>query len=143
MNSTPAASSVRRTAKSLAIVIDVSPSASSARLIVATPKAASRASSAALQRIRARAARIWALCNGFGFMLTKLASYDIIVSSDPNRGFYGKTVGSAYGISHFQNGETDEIKLVENPCGPPSVRRRLGRPDHYGQRRRGPDPTLA
>ncbi len=65
MNSTPAASKARRTAKSFAMVIDVSPSASSARLIVASPKAASRASSAALHRRRARAARIWALFKGF------------------------------------------------------------------------------
>jgi hypothetical protein len=50
MNSTPAASRARRTAKSLAIVIDVSPSVSSARRMVASPKAASHASSAALQR---------------------------------------------------------------------------------------------
>jgi hypothetical protein len=69
MNSTPAASKARRTAKSLAMVIDVSPSASSARLIVASPNAASRASSAALHRRRARAARIWALFNGFGFIV--------------------------------------------------------------------------
>jgi hypothetical protein len=68
MNSTPAASSARRTAKSLAMVIDVWPSASSARLIVAIPKAASRASCAAFHRRRARAARIWALFNGFGFI---------------------------------------------------------------------------
>jgi len=67
MNSTPATSKARRTAKSLATVREVLSSASSARLIVAIPKAASRASSAALQRRRARAARIWALFNGFGF----------------------------------------------------------------------------
>jgi hypothetical protein len=76
MNSTPAASSVRRTAKSLAMVIDVSPAASSARLIVASPNADSRASSAALHRRRARAARIWALFKGFHFMLTTTVSYD-------------------------------------------------------------------
>ena len=69
MNSTPAASKARRTAKSLATVREVLSSASSARLIVAIPKAASRASSAALQRRRARAARIWALFNGFGFIV--------------------------------------------------------------------------
>jgi hypothetical protein len=76
MNSTPAASSVRRTAKSLAIVIDVSLSASSALLIVARPKAASRASSAALHRRSARAARICALFKGFRCILTRLVSYD-------------------------------------------------------------------
>jgi hypothetical protein len=69
MNTTPADSNARRTAKSLAMVIDVSPSVSSARLIVATPKAAARASSAALHRIRALAARICALFNGFNFAL--------------------------------------------------------------------------
>ena len=69
MNSTPATSKARRTARSLATVREVLSSASSARLIVAIPKAASRASSAALQRRRARAARIWALFNGFGFIV--------------------------------------------------------------------------
>jgi hypothetical protein len=58
MNSTPAASKVRRTAKSLAVVIDVSSSVSSARLIVVTLRAVSRARSSALQRMRARAALI-------------------------------------------------------------------------------------
>ena len=57
MNSTPAASSARRTARSLAVVIDVSWSAASARLIVARPNAASRARSSALQRSRASAQR--------------------------------------------------------------------------------------
>ena len=58
MNSTPAASKVRRTAKSLAVVIDVSSSVSSARLIVVTLRAVSRARSSALQRMSARAALI-------------------------------------------------------------------------------------
>ena len=39
MNSTPAISKARRTARSLAAVMDVSPSANSARRIVATPTA--------------------------------------------------------------------------------------------------------
>jgi hypothetical protein len=56
--------------------IDVSPPASSARLIVASPKAASRASCAALHRRRARAARIWALFNGFGFIVDEVGTYD-------------------------------------------------------------------
>src|SRR5215831_11256898 len=47
MNSTPAASSARRTDRSLAAVIEVSLSASSARRIVATPTADSRARSSA------------------------------------------------------------------------------------------------
>jgi hypothetical protein len=58
MNSTPAASKARRTAKSLAVVIDVSSSVSSARLIVVTLRAVSRARSSALQRMSARAALI-------------------------------------------------------------------------------------
>jgi hypothetical protein len=58
MNSTPAASNVRRTAESLTVVIDVSPSASSARRMVVTPRVDSRARSSALQRRRARAALI-------------------------------------------------------------------------------------
>jgi hypothetical protein len=129
MNSTPAASKARRTAKSLAMVIDVSPSASSARLIVAIPKAAWRASSAALHRRRARAARIWALFNGFGFivdgrgyLMIQTVSYDPVSTSSE----------SANAI--FQNGGTYEIELVEKPyCRPPGVHRRLGRADHHGQ----------
>ena len=70
MNSTPAASKARRTAKSLAVVIDVSSSVSSARRIVVTLKAVSRARSSALQRMRARAALIWALVSGFTALLT-------------------------------------------------------------------------
>jgi hypothetical protein len=45
MNSTPADSKARRTAMSFGAVIDVSLSASSARLIVATPTADARAKS--------------------------------------------------------------------------------------------------
>src|SRR6516225_2114552 len=47
------------------VVIDVSPSANSARRIVVTPRVDSRARSSALQRSRARAALIWALVRGF------------------------------------------------------------------------------
>jgi hypothetical protein len=56
MNSTPAASEARRTASSLATVSEVPSSATSARLIVFTPRADSRARSAALHLRRARAA---------------------------------------------------------------------------------------
>src|SRR5262245_50325850 len=71
MNSTPAASNVRRSVELLAEVIDVSPSANSARRIVVTPSVDSRARSSALQRRRARAALIWALARGFSFILTR------------------------------------------------------------------------
>ena len=70
MNSTPAASKARRTAKSFAVVIDVSSSVSSARRIVVTLRAVSRARSSALQRMRARAALICALVSGFTALLT-------------------------------------------------------------------------
>ena len=63
MNSTPAASKVRRTAKSLATVREVLSSASSARLIVLSPSDDARARSFALHLRRARAARIWELLN--------------------------------------------------------------------------------
>jgi hypothetical protein len=65
MNSTPAVSRTRRTAKSLAVVIDVSLSTFSARRIVASPRAALTARSSALQRTRPRAALIWAPVRGF------------------------------------------------------------------------------
>src|SRR5262245_11664622 len=77
MNSTPAASKARRTAKSLATVIDVWASVSSARRIVVTPRVDSRARSSALQRSRARAALICALVRGFSFILTYLIPCDI------------------------------------------------------------------
>jgi len=78
MNSTPAASRARRTAKSLAVVIDVWASVSSARRIVVTPRVDSRARSSALQRRRARAALICALVRGFSFILTCLIPHGII-----------------------------------------------------------------
>ena len=58
MNSTPAASSARRIAKSLADVSEVSFSINSARRIVATLSLVSRARSSALHLIRERAALI-------------------------------------------------------------------------------------
>jgi hypothetical protein len=61
MNSMPAASKVRRIARSLAAVRAVGPSANSALRIVATPTEDSFARSSARQRIRDRAARIWPL----------------------------------------------------------------------------------
>jgi len=70
MNSTPAASKARRTAKSFAVVMDVSSSVSSARRIVVTLRAVSRARSSALQRMSARAALICALVSGFTTLLT-------------------------------------------------------------------------
>jgi hypothetical protein len=65
-----AASKARRTAKSLAVVIDVSSFASSARRIVVTLKDVWRARSSALHRTRARAALIWALVRSFDAILT-------------------------------------------------------------------------
>jgi hypothetical protein len=73
MNSTPAASRARLMARLLGVVIDVSPTASSARRIVVAPTDDAFARSAALQRTRARAARIWALVRGGG-MLTKVST---------------------------------------------------------------------
>jgi hypothetical protein len=77
MNSTPAASKARRMAMSFGVVIDVSVSASSARRMVATPTADSRARSSARHRRNARAALIWPLVRGLGFMLTSRILYDI------------------------------------------------------------------
>jgi hypothetical protein len=61
VNSTPADSSARRKAASFANVTGISPSATSARRIVATPTFEAFARSRALHLSRARAARIWAL----------------------------------------------------------------------------------
>jgi hypothetical protein len=73
MNSTPADSSARRMAESFGAVIDVSPAVSSARRIVVAPTEETLARSAALQRMRALAARIWALVRGGG-ILTNFSS---------------------------------------------------------------------
>src|SRR5262245_27490720 len=82
MNSTPAASKTRRTAKSLATVSEVLPSASSARLIVLRPSADARARSSALHLRRARAARICGLVNPLAAIpveaLTHLGAYDTV-----------------------------------------------------------------
>jgi hypothetical protein len=56
MNSTPAASRARRTARSFAVVIIVASSVNSARLIVATLSADEWAKSSAVHRSNARAA---------------------------------------------------------------------------------------
>src|SRR5262245_54857008 len=77
MNSTPAASNARRMAMSLGAVIEVSFSASSARRMVATPTADSRARSSARHRRNARAALIWPLVRGLGFILTAQILCDI------------------------------------------------------------------
>jgi hypothetical protein len=73
MNSTPAASSARRTDKSFAAVIDVSSSASSARRMVAIPTDDARARSCARQRRKVRAALICPLVRGRNFILTLLS----------------------------------------------------------------------
>jgi hypothetical protein len=77
IKSTPADSKALRTARSLANVIDVSSSVSSARRMVATPTADSRARSSARHRRNALAALIWPLVRGFGFILTARILYDI------------------------------------------------------------------
>jgi hypothetical protein len=69
MNSTPANSKVRRTARSLAAVMDVSLSDNSARRMVATPTADSRARSWARRRSNARG--VCLLSSGFGFRREK------------------------------------------------------------------------
>jgi hypothetical protein len=72
----------------LAAVIDVWSSASSARRMVATPTADSLARSSARHRRNARAALIWPLVRGFGFILTAQMLYDmlhIVQYSDDHR----------------------------------------------------------
>jgi len=80
MNSTPAASKARRTARSFTVVIEVSSFVSSARRIVATLNDVCRARSSALHRIRDRAALICALLSGFEPILTSFKSYAIFHS---------------------------------------------------------------
>src|SRR3954467_10574076 len=65
MNSTPAVSKARRTAKSFAAVIEVSRLAISARRIVRMLTADWRESSSAVHLISARAALIWELLRVF------------------------------------------------------------------------------
>jgi hypothetical protein len=80
MNSTPADSKARRTARSFAAVMDVSSSVSSARRIVATLRDERLARSSALHRTSERAALIWALVKGRWFTLTHLSAYAIFYS---------------------------------------------------------------
>jgi hypothetical protein len=70
INSIPAASRARRTERSFAAVIEVLSNVSSARRMVVTPTADSRARSSAVHRISARAALICPLVRGLRFMLT-------------------------------------------------------------------------
>jgi hypothetical protein len=108
MNSTPAASKARRTAKSFAAVIEVSSSVSSARRTVATLRSDCRARSSALQRRRARAALIWALVSGLT-ILTRIISYAIfyiILDDAPQK---PPRVANAI----FDHGGRDEIAVVD------------------------------
>src|SRR5438034_8485454 len=124
MKSTPAASRARRTAKSLAAVIDVVSAASSARRMVASPKVAFLARSSAVQPRRARAALIWRLVKGLGRMLTPEISYDMIRI-----------------IRQFPNCSNGHFRVVEERDGveradkaipePPNLHRRLERPHHH------------
>src|SRR5262249_14472883 len=130
MNSMPAASSARRTDRSLAAVMEVFFSASSARRIVATPTADSRARSSARHRTRDRAALICALVNGLNFVLTTEISHDMqdIIRYLTDRGI----VAAANAI--LQSGERDEIK--HGPKGlwrSTPFHRWLGRPHHHGR----------
>src|SRR5262249_41109972 len=128
MNSTPAASRARRTAKSLAVVIDVWASVSSARRIVVTPRVDSRARSSALQRRRARAALICALVRGFSFMLTRLIPCGIIHTV---RSGYDRIDLRANAI--FRLGGRYEVGQVGKILRESQLfHRRLGRPDHHG-----------
>src|SRR6185436_4567879 len=77
MNSTPADSKAWRSAASLACVTGISPSTTSTRRIVATPTFDAFARSSALQRTKARAARIWALEIFFGISCLFI-QYDVI-----------------------------------------------------------------
>src|SRR5262249_23974288 len=138
MNSTPAASRARRTAKSLAAVIDVSSSVSSARRMVATLRSDRRARSSALQRRRERAALIWALVSGLA-ILTRITGYAMINSILDDRRHKPRSVANAI----FNLGGRHEIAGVDKRIsGSALIRRRLGRPDHYGQRRRGLGPPV-
>ena len=130
MNSTPAASRARRTAKSLAAVIDVWSSASSARRMVATPTADSLARSSARHRRNARAALIWPLVRGFGFILTAQILYDIlhiVQYSDDHR------------IAHIANaifrsrGSHDTGRVDKTLRRSSLIHWRLGCPDYHGR----------
>src|SRR5262245_9563983 len=125
MNSTPAASNARRMAMSLGAVIEVSFSASSARRMVATPTADSRARSSARQRRKARAALIWPLVKRRRFILTAEILYDMAYIT-------------RFGDDHA--GHLPSRREHENAGVDPAIREaslfhwRLGRPNHHGQR---------
>src|SRR3984957_17920725 len=77
MNSMPAASNARRIARSFAAVNDVWCSVNSARRIVVTARAEARARSSAVQRIRARPARICPLVREMRIGVDVSILYDI------------------------------------------------------------------
>src|SRR5215813_11502826 len=130
MNSTPAASKARRTAESLAAVIKVSSSVSSARRIVATLRSDPRARSSALQRRRERAALIWALVSGLA-ILTRITAYAIIHSILDDLRHKPRSVANAI----FNRGGRHEIAGVDKVIWwSAPIRRRLRRPDHHGRR---------
>src|ERR1700722_4107397 len=129
MNSTPAASRVRRTARLLAEVIEVSPSANSARRIVATLNELSRARSSALHLISERAARIWPLVNEVIFSLTLFIAYAIF---NIIRFYSYRASQAAIGLLILQRRGRHEIERVERRATA-QFYRRFGRPDHPGQ----------
>src|SRR5262249_34908463 len=130
MNSTPAASKARRTAKSLAAVIEVSSSVSSARRIVATLRSDRRARSSALQRRRERAALIWALVSGLA-ILTRITAYDIIHIILDDVRHKPRSVANAI----FNRGGRHEIAGMDKVMWWSAlIRRWLRRPDHHGRR---------
>src|SRR5262249_24700308 len=129
MNSTPAASRARRTAKSLAAVIEVSSSVSSARRIVATLRSDRRARSPALHRRRERAALIWALVSGLT-ILTRISAYAMINIILDDAWHRPHSVANAISVP----GGRDEIERVDKVIRrSPLLHWRFGRPDHHGQ----------
>src|SRR5262249_20891224 len=129
MNSTPAASKARRTAKSLAAVIEVSSSVSSARRMVATLRSDRPARSSALQRRRARAALIWALVSGL-VILTRIVAYAIIHIILAYVRHKPRCVANAI----FSRGGRHEIAGVDKVTWWSAlIHRRLRRPHHHGR----------
>jgi hypothetical protein len=89
MNSTPADSRARRTAKSFAVVSEVESSVASARLIVFTPKDECLARSCALHLNRARADLIWAPVNA-AIECSHLNPYGLFTPTWVDRTFEGQ-----------------------------------------------------
>src|SRR6516165_5084415 len=130
MNSTPAASSARRSAWSLAAVSEVLFSVNSARRIVVTPTAECRARSSALQWTSARAALSCALVSAVAILTN---SFRMILFIPYEMGHELRLISKRYFGPRRKRGRYETAGVENGSTGPPLLHRRLRRPHHHGR----------